>query len=997
VLLRAVRRPGPVDPLENSCKPPSGEERSSGRRRIEVVLSLVQNLALVVSLAVALEFLSRWVLRRPLLYGLTAGLLSGGVAVIGMLMPMEFSPGVIYDGRSVVLSLVGVFGGPLAATVAAIVAAAYRLYLGGAGALVGIAVIAEAAALGIGFHHLRRRAPAWDHPIRLLLFGFVVSCGMLLLQLAVPGLDFMAMIRAVGPTILIAYPIAFLVAALVFLDGENLRKTEQQLDLAIEGADLGTWDWQVHTDFFELNPRARHLFGFETEALRSPFEVWSRHVHPDDLQPVLDSLSAHLRGDTQRFDVTYRVQHSDDRWVSLQSRGAVTERNAAGEPVRVSGTILDVTSARDTEQRLLESTRRLEAAVRAANVGLWSWDVATDRVFYSREWKAQLGYQEDEISDSFHEWRCRVHPDDLPDALAKIRAYLEGGRDSYEAEFRMRHKNGSYRRIVAQASTFKDENGRVIRVMSSHVDITEHHRTEAALAESEVRYRSLIDHAPEAIFVQIDRKFAFANPAAVRLIGAERSEDIEGRSVFDVVHPDYHQTVRERIHIFNEQKGHLGLSEQVFTDLRGHSIPVEVSAVPLDMGEKSGALVFVRDIRARKEAEAKQQDLEEQLRQSQRLESVGQLAGGVAHDFNNMLGIILGHTELAMGNAEPDSPLYRDLDEIRKAGQRSADLTRQLLTFARKQAVEPEVLDLNLAIEGTLKMLRRLIGENVELSWRPGPGAQMVEIDRAQLDQLLLNLVVNARDAIEDTGNVIISTRSERVAAPDAAVDCPPGRRVVLTVEDDGRGMDEPTRSRIFEPFFTTKAMDLGSGLGLSTVYGILKQAGGTIDVYSEPGRGSRFDLSFPRRTVSASGPLEAASSPPHAGGNESILLVEDEPSILRLTARQLRQLGYDVVSTDSAREALTIARDPERKLDLLLTDVIMPDLGGQDLSRRVREGRPEIRCLFMSGYAPDVIADRGVLEPGVRYIQKPFGIRTLSNLVRATLDEAPAGSESNP
>jgi len=261
----------------------------------------------------------------------------------------------------------------------------------------------------------------------------------------------------------------------------------------------------------------------------------------------------------------------------------------------------------------------------------------------------------------------------------------------------------------------------------------------------------------------------------------------------------------------------------------------------------------------------------------------------------------------------------------------------------------------------------------------------------------LLNLVVNARDAIEDTGNVIISTRSERVAAPDAAVDCPPGRRVVLTVEDDGRGMDEPTRSRIFEPFFTTKAMDLGSGLGLSTVYGILKQAGGTIDVYSEPGRGSRFDLSFPRRTVSASGPLEAASSPPHAGGNESILLVEDEPSILRLTARQLRQLGYDVVSTDSAREALTIARDPERKLDLLLTDVIMPDLGGQDLSRRVREGRPEIRCLFMSGYAPDVIADRGVLEPGVRYIQKPFGIRTLSNLVRATLDEAPAGSESNP
>ena len=381
--------------------------------------------------------------------------------------------------------------------------------------------------------------------------------------------------------------------------------------------------------------------------------------------------------------------------------------------------------------------------------------------------------------------------------------------------------------------------------------------------------------------------------------------------------------------------------------------------------------------------------LEGQLQQSQKMTSIGRLAGGVAHDFNNMLGVILGHAEIAMNQTDPRHPLRADLQEIRNAALRSADLTRQLLAFARKQIVAPKVLDLNETIEGMLKMLRRLIGENIDLAWRPGRHLWPVKIDPSQIDQILANLCVNARDAIAGVGQVAIETDTVTVDA-DRAAESPgaaPGDYVRLTFRDTGIGMDSETLSHIFEPFFTTKKLGEGTGLGLSTVYGIVQQNNGFIQVLSEPDRGTTFHIYLPRHgDKSDPVPQEEPAAPP-PGGRETILLVEDEPAVLNSTAQMIETLGYDVWKAGAPAEALRRVRESKGQIHLLVTDVVMPGMNGRDLAQQIRALHPGPKCLFMSGYTADIIARNGVLDQGVPFIQKPFSRRDLAAKIREVLD----------
>jgi signal transduction histidine kinase/ActR/RegA family two-component response regulator len=395
------------------------------------------------------------------------------------------------------------------------------------------------------------------------------------------------------------------------------------------------------------------------------------------------------------------------------------------------------------------------------------------------------------------------------------------------------------------------------------------------------------------------------------------------------------------------------------------------------------------DITDRKKAEHARKDLEAQLYQSQKLESVGRLAGGVAHDFNNMLGVILGKAEMALMELEPEDAHYADFREIQKVASRSADLTRQLLAFARRQTIAPRVLDLNETIEGMLKMMRRLIGEDIDLAWLPGSGLWPIKMDPSQIDQILANLCVNARDAIQDTGKITIETDT---AAPDQAY-CDqhtgfvPGEYVVLTISDDGFGMDKETIDHIFDPFFTTKAVGKGTGLGLATVYGIVKQNDGFIHVYSEPGKGSTFKIYF-RRHVEQADPVEPkTSASPLAQGDETILLVEDDAEILHIALSMLERLGYRVLPVSSPGEAIREADMHPGDIHLLITDVVMPDMNGRDLSKRILSLYPNIKCLFMSGYTANVIAHHGVLDEGVHFIEKPFSINDLSAKVREALE----------
>ncbi|MCK6544407.1 ATP-binding protein [Myxococcota bacterium] len=390
-------------------------------------------------------------------------------------------------------------------------------------------------------------------------------------------------------------------------------------------------------------------------------------------------------------------------------------------------------------------------------------------------------------------------------------------------------------------------------------------------------------------------------------------------------------------------------------------------------------------VRAAKERER----LQVQFAQAQKMESVGRLAGGVAHDFNNMLGVIIGYTEMALSTVDAKDPLHGDLQEVRKAAQRAADLTRQLLAFARKQAIAPKVLDLNEVISDMYKMLRRLVGEEITIEWLPGSGLAQVRIDPSQLDQILANLCVNARDAIAGHGKISITTRTAILDAATAALH--PGAAaaeyVVLSVSDDGSGMTPEVQERLFEPFFTTKEAGRGTGLGLATVYGIVQQNLGFITLDSQVGRGSTFEIYLPRHAaqpeVVCSGDLVGLGP----RGTETILVVEDEPSTLRVIVAGLDRLGYRVLAASTPTEAVALAAAHEGSIDLLLSDVIMPEMNGRQLAASLRASRPTIEHLFMSGYTSNVIAVHGVFEPGVHFVAKPFPMAELAVKIRDILD----------
>ena len=391
----------------------------------------------------------------------------------------------------------------------------------------------------------------------------------------------------------------------------------------------------------------------------------------------------------------------------------------------------------------------------------------------------------------------------------------------------------------------------------------------------------------------------------------------------------------------------------------------------------------------RKTAAQERKQLEAQLLQSQKMESVGRLAGGVAHDFNNMLSVILGHASMGLMKTDATHPLHNHLLEINNAAERSADLTRQLLAFARKQAIEPKVLDLNDVISGMLKMLQRMIGEGIDIRWHPGTDAWQVKMDPTQIGQIMANLCVNARDAIGTVGKIFIETGMITLDAP-YCLKHPEARKgdyVWLSVSDDGCGMDKETLSHIFEPFFTSKGVGVGTGLGLSTVYGIARQNDGFINVYSEPGHGSSFTIYFPRHlgtTVPAEG---ADSTMAPVSGNETILLVEDEPAILQMASILLRNLGYTVLAAGSPTEAVRVAGEYSDPIHLLMTDVVMPEMNGRDLATNLTAIDPTLKCLYMSGYTADVIAHHGVIDAGLHFIQKPFTLPTLASKLREILD----------
>ncbi len=549
-------------------------------------------------------------------------------------------------------------------------------------------------------------------------------------------------------------------------------------------------------------------------------------------------------------------------------------------------------------------------------------------------------------------------------------------------------------REEADSAYLERYNETLIRKLESKIeelaqDIAARQQVEEALGQSEMRFRALVEAAPEGIFVQADERFVYLNPAMLSLLGAISADELLGTDLMERIAPEYHAAVRRRLSRLCELGGPAPLMEQEYIRMDGSRVPVETTSVAIEYEGREACVVFIRDITERKSAEREQARLQSQLAQAQKMESVGRLAGSIAHDYNNMLTVMLGHLDLALSQAEPGTSLHADLQEVLKAAQRSADLTHQLLAFARKQAVRTQVLDLNTAVENMLSMLQRLIGEEVRLLWVPAADLWPIKADVSQIDQILINLCVNARDAITGIGEIAIQTENCTLDEVYCAqmLGSTPGDYVLLTVSDNGSGMDQETQSHLFEPFFTTKPPGRGTGLGLATVYGIVKQNNGLINVYSEVGHGTTFRIYLPRDAQDAAQPAGERSLEAPRRGKETVLLVEDEAAILRLVHTVLERAGYTVLVAETPGAAIELAKEHADAIDLLITDMVMPEMNGRELAEKLRSLYPRLKRIFTSGYTANVIADRRGGDEGVVFLQKPFSPQVLLTQVRAVLD----------
>ena len=565
----------------------------------------------------------------------------------------------------------------------------------------------------------------------------------------------------------------------------------------------------------------------------------------------------------------------------------------------------------------------------------------------------------------------------------KCRACRAGPERSTELELLLRTRSGDTKWVEVTVSVVFDEDGSPVGLLGAGRDVTDRHEWEEALKADHSQLMSILDSIDHAIYIADMETYEilFANRAIVEMYDME----LVGEKCYRVLQGfdqpcsfctnDIIRELDYRPHIWERENPGLGryfqLTDKVIRWPDGRDVRLEIAV----------------DITGIRKAEEERKKLEERVNHMQKMEAVGRLAGGVAHDFNNMLTIILGHAEIAGADPEVPESTKQHLEEIRKAGIRSVNLVTQLLAFARKQSIAPEVLDLNKAVSDLQGMLGRLLGEDIDLIWKPSSNPSTVRLDPTQLSQVMLNLVANSRDAMEQHGRVEMSVRNIKVEDLPAEGDIEPGEYAVLTVADDGEGMDEETVSHLFEPFYTTKDVGSGTGLGLATVYGIVEQNGGYIDVRTEPGKGTEFSIYFPRVSGEVTGRRVRKSVKPTRTGSETLLLVEDEPLLLSMTASMLRNLGYRIHTAGSPADAIELVKERPGEIGLLMTDVVMPGMNGKQLYDKLKRLEPNLRVLFVSGYTSEAVVSRGIVEQGVHFLQKPFTRDELAEVLRSILE----------
>ena len=712
---------------------------------------------------------------------------------------------------------------------------------------------------------------------------------------------------------------------------------------------------------------------------------WAKGIYPEDAEKCREIYTAASER-REGFSMEYRLLHfsGEYRWVFDT---AVPLFDSGKNFVGYIGSCIDINDRKNSEVALRESEDKFRKAFMTSPDSV-NINRLEDGMYTSINsgFTKVTGYtEEDIIGKKYPEINIWDNPEDRAQLVAALREH--GEIQNLEARFVTK----SGKRLYGLMSASVIELNGVPHVLNITRDITERKQIAESLLESESQLRAILESSWEGILaVDNEGRVIKANSTFFDMWGIPKSV-VSTLKVNVLVDAVKHQ-------VENPEVATATINEISKSELPSNGILLfkdgrrfeRFSAPLFSKGRLVGRLWTFLDITEKYQAEETKARLEAQLQQSQKMESVGRLAGGVAHDFNNMLSVILGHTEIALEKLEANHPLHSSLQEIYKAGERSAEITRQLLAFARKQVIQPQMLDLDKTVENMLSLRRRLIGEDIELYWHPSHEPKSVKMDPSQVDQIMANLVVNARDAIGGIGKLTIETGIVTFDQEycDAHAEARPGEFVMLAISDDGIGMDKELLGKIFEPFFTTKGLGQGTGLGLATVFGIVKQNEGFLNVYSELGEGTTFKIYLPCQTSEPPRELGRFKESISKGNHELILVVEDEVAIMEMSKETLETLGYNVLGAITPNQALELAYQNAGEIKLLLTDVVMPEMNGRELASQIQEIIPNIKILFMSGYTTDVISHRGILEADMNFIQKPFARKELAAQLRTILNQ---------